>query len=165
VPDLPGRSGSRASRRAPPLRGGGPAALLACVEKCTPASRRPRPVFSASRPQTRSPPTVPAFKLPPAPQNAPSSAYHSAVSNEDDRWNCNGCGNTNYMWREFCSRCRRPNPSPPAALLHSKKVRGRAAVGFKQLMACAGGGGGVGGGSGACKGYRSRPKAISTPPA
>ncbi|KAI8472642.1 MAG: hypothetical protein J3K34DRAFT_203759 [Monoraphidium minutum] len=53
--------------------------------------------------------------------NAPSSAYHSAVSSADDRWNCNGCGGQNYVWREFCSKCRRPNPSPPSALNFNKK--------------------------------------------
>lgn len=61
---------------------------------------------------------------PPSPlQTTSSSAYQSAVSNEDDRWNCHQCGGTNYAWREFCSRCRRPNPAPPAALGHCKKVR------------------------------------------
>lgn len=41
-----------------------------------------------------------------------SSAAVPTVSGEDQIWTCGSCSTPNYLWREFCSKCKKPTPRP-----------------------------------------------------
>eukprot|EP00878_Enallax_costatus_P000641 GHUV01000746.1.p2 GENE.GHUV01000746.1~~GHUV01000746.1.p2 ORF type:complete len:248 (+),score=65.02 GHUV01000746.1:178-921(+) len=36
----------------------------------------------------------------------------SAVTGEDQIWTCGSCSTPNYLWRDFCSKCKKPTPRP-----------------------------------------------------
>lgn len=72
----------------------------------------------------------PLCALPYCPTPLPSLPWHqttpaagSITSGEDVTWRC-ACGASNLSWKEQCTRCRRPNPSPMSGqpLAHTRVV-------------------------------------------
>lgn len=62
-------------------------------------------------PQQQAAPPQPAAAPAPAARQAGGSKA-SVISGEDQTWNCGSCSTTNYLWREFCSKCKKPTHSP-----------------------------------------------------
>jgi hypothetical protein len=61
----------------------------------------------------------------PCVQAGSSAAAAAAAGGEDQTWNCGSCGRANFIWREFCSHCKKPcaNPYATDKLSQTKKVR------------------------------------------
>ncbi|WIA17138.1 hypothetical protein OEZ85_014030 [Tetradesmus obliquus] len=67
------------------------------------------------------------------PPSAGASAA-AAAAGEDQTWNCGGCGRQNFIWREFCSHCKRPCANPYATDKLSQTKKDLSAVSREELV-------------------------------
>uniref|UniRef100_A0A383VVQ6 RanBP2-type domain-containing protein n=1 Tax=Tetradesmus obliquus TaxID=3088 RepID=A0A383VVQ6_TETOB len=109
------------------------AAARAAAERKAMGQQGPAPAAAAASSAGSSSSSAAAASGGLRPPSAGASAA-AAAAGEDQTWNCGGCGRQNFIWREFCSHCKRPCANPYATDKLSQTKKDLSAVSREELV-------------------------------